>query len=630
MKSNVILPWYGQSLLFNTLAIVLNITGITFVTMGFHKNWEELQTLFLVCGFSLLVVSALILFFLKGKIFMANVSRVLVGGLFIVSGLIKANDPLGFSYKLEEYFEDGALAYRIKEWFSSPGFSLEFLIDYALILSVVVCVLEIVLGVLVLLGGKIKLVSWLLLVTMLFFTFLTWHTANCDGNTKFLDRDYYSQQDPIGKMKIEESKSNPDVKVHTISKEEIVIDELKQPQCVSDCGCFGDAMKGSVGRSLTPQESLWKDYILLYLVLWIFISQRQIAPNTFIENLYLIPFSLLVIAFFCFVFGWYFPLLFGFTAIFVALWGANSRIKRLNNYWFSSLLVILMSLLFTFYVLSYEPLKDYRPYAEGSNLKEKMNDGKEGKYLNLLVYKNLKNGEKIEYDGSSSAYINSKIWEKTDLWKYDTMVTKEIIPTRLPSISTQFDPIVYLQDISKDELNLPFIQNRLKQRYIQGYKVKDKETGEEILVSEIEFQDAYSDTSFYSFIGREQLENPDLSEISIRNYLIEAPLVYILFSKDLNTISTSKIDKIRGLVEEVKGHKIPFVFITSSSREDINKFKNKYKLHLPTFINDATELKAISRSNPSLMILKKGVVIGKFPNRSIPSYKWIKNHIYNK
>ena len=33
------------------------------------------------------------------------VCRILVGLLFIFSGLIKINDPLGFSYKLEEYFE---------------------------------------------------------------------------------------------------------------------------------------------------------------------------------------------------------------------------------------------------------------------------------------------------------------------------------------------------------------------------------------------------------------------------------------------------------------------------------------------------------------------------------------------
>ena len=33
-----------------------------------------------------------------------NISRTLVGALFIVSGLIKANDAVGFSFKLHDYF----------------------------------------------------------------------------------------------------------------------------------------------------------------------------------------------------------------------------------------------------------------------------------------------------------------------------------------------------------------------------------------------------------------------------------------------------------------------------------------------------------------------------------------------
>ena len=59
---------------------------------------------------------------------LSTISRVFVGALFIVSGLIKANDTLGFSYKLEEYFENGALAYRIRDWFGWDSFSLEFLL----------------------------------------------------------------------------------------------------------------------------------------------------------------------------------------------------------------------------------------------------------------------------------------------------------------------------------------------------------------------------------------------------------------------------------------------------------------------------------------------------------------------
>jgi uncharacterized membrane protein YphA (DoxX/SURF4 family) len=172
--------WHGQSLVLNSILILVNFLGVTFTTIGFHKNFENQQSLFVLIGLLLIILSSFGLFFLKGKEFMAYVSRILVGGLFIVSGLIKANDPLGFSYKLEEYFEDGALAFRIKEWFSAPGFSLEFLIDYALFFSVLICIVEIVLGVLVLIGAKIRFASWMLLITMIFFTFLTWHTANCD------------------------------------------------------------------------------------------------------------------------------------------------------------------------------------------------------------------------------------------------------------------------------------------------------------------------------------------------------------------------------------------------------------------------------------------------------------------
>ncbi len=60
-------------------------------------------------------------------------SRLFVGSLFIVSGLIKANDPLGFAYKLEEYFAESAL-------------NLPFLEPFALVLGALACIAEIVLG----------------------------------------------------------------------------------------------------------------------------------------------------------------------------------------------------------------------------------------------------------------------------------------------------------------------------------------------------------------------------------------------------------------------------------------------------------------------------------------------------
>ena len=187
----------GRSKIFNIVFVLINLLGLSFMAMGYHVNFEEQKVMFLTIGLISMMLSIGGLIIFKGKLMMASVARVIVGGLFIVSGLVKANDPIGFAYKLEEYFEDGALAYRVKEPLGAPGFSLEFFIDYALILSVLICIAEIVLGVLTIIGGKIKLVSYLMMAMMVFFTFLTWHTANCDPDKKFIDRDTYAMTDPI-------------------------------------------------------------------------------------------------------------------------------------------------------------------------------------------------------------------------------------------------------------------------------------------------------------------------------------------------------------------------------------------------------------------------------------------------
>ncbi len=137
------------------------------------------------------------------------ISRIFVGVLFIISGLIKLNDPLGFSYKLQEYF-------------SADVLNMEFLIPYALMISVLVVVFEVVLGVFLIIGYKAKFTVWSLLLMIVFFTFLTFYSAYFDK--------------------------------------------------VKDCGCFGDALK------LTPWESFTKDLVLLFFILILFLGVKHIKP----------------------------------------------------------------------------------------------------------------------------------------------------------------------------------------------------------------------------------------------------------------------------------------------------------------------------------------------------------------
>ena len=87
-----------------------------------------------------------------------TIIRWIVGLLFIFSGLIKANDPLGLSYKMLEFFE---------AW----GF--HFLDNYTLAFSLFMNVCEVLAGIAIIIGWQIKFFSPFLLVLITFFTFLT-------------------------------------------------------------------------------------------------------------------------------------------------------------------------------------------------------------------------------------------------------------------------------------------------------------------------------------------------------------------------------------------------------------------------------------------------------------------------
>ena len=91
-----------------------------------------------------------------------QICRILVGVLFIFSGLIKANDPTGFAFKLDEYF---------------LIFHMQFLNPYTVAMAIMICLSEIILGMALLLGLRIRLVAWLLLLMIIFFTFLTGYSA---------------------------------------------------------------------------------------------------------------------------------------------------------------------------------------------------------------------------------------------------------------------------------------------------------------------------------------------------------------------------------------------------------------------------------------------------------------------
>ncbi|MDO9261655.1 MAG: DoxX family membrane protein, partial [Flavobacteriaceae bacterium] len=96
--------------------------------------------------------------------YLVQLIRILVGFSFVSSGFLKMIDPLGTSYKMEEYFSASVL-------------NLEFLVPYALIIGIFLILIETVLGFFLMIGFKTKWTIWGLFLMIFLFLFLTWYSA---------------------------------------------------------------------------------------------------------------------------------------------------------------------------------------------------------------------------------------------------------------------------------------------------------------------------------------------------------------------------------------------------------------------------------------------------------------------
>jgi uncharacterized membrane protein YphA (DoxX/SURF4 family) len=207
-------------------------------------------------------------------------SRFFVGGLFIFSGLIKLNDPIGTKIKMEEYFHVFSQDF---------GSVFEWLIPISLEIGMILIILELVLGVAVLINYKMNLTSKVLLGLMIFFTFLTFYSAYFDK--------------------------------------------------VTDCGCFGDAIK------LTPWESFTKDIVLMVFVLHLFWYRKKYQPVLYTKE--------------------------GYSVI---------------------LATTLISLFLGIYAVRHLPFIDFRAYRIGNNIPQQMQPDEQP----VIEYVFDKNGEEVK------------------------------------------------------------------------------------------------------------------------------------------------------------------------------------------------------------------------------------------
>jgi uncharacterized membrane protein YphA (DoxX/SURF4 family) len=143
-----------------------------------------------------------------------NVLGKSVAGLFLISGFVKLQDPIGFGYKLDDYWDFFS---KVVSFFPS-----ETMKAFSVPIAAFVSIFEVALGFALITGYRMRVTAWLLLLLLLFFTFLT-------GLAAFTGE-------------------------------------------LQDCGCFGDALK------LEPIQTFGKDVLLLIPGVVIWLNRRRIHP----------------------------------------------------------------------------------------------------------------------------------------------------------------------------------------------------------------------------------------------------------------------------------------------------------------------------------------------------------------
>lgn len=354
---------------------------------------------------------------------LTQIARYFVGILFIFSGLIKLNDPVGTQIKLEEYFDVFAT--------DIPAMAGLFhgLIPLALYISVLLCVAEVILGIAVLIKYKMRTTLWVLLLLIIFFTFLTFYSA-------FFNK-------------------------------------------VTDCGCFGDAIK------LTPWSSFTKDVILLVLILFLFSQKSHL--------------------------------------------GARTSTRTSNVIMGASLLG---SVVLAIYAIVYMPLIDFLPYKKGANLPRLMQPSAKLQY----AYKMEKDGQIVEL-------------------------------TQYPSDTTYvFKEMVLL--------------NPEAQPKVTDYAVWNNE----------------GDYTQETFTGNK----------------------LIIIIQNVEKTNTQGIEKVNTLAKSLKDSNIEPIVLTSADEAAFEAFRHEHQLAIPYYFADATVLKSMSRTNPGVILMQNGTIVGKWPTPSLP------------
>lgn len=475
-------------------------------------------------------IVAIILTVVIGLVFKSHKSWLMTflqnftGVLFIFSGFVKAIDPLGTAFKMEQYFAEFESTFS-GTWMSFLAPMFPWLGEHSAVFSVIMIVFEIVLGVMLLLGSRPKLTSWLFLLLVAFFTVLTGFT-------------YLTGYVPSGVNFFEFGKW-----------ESYVATNMK----VTDCGCFGDFLV------LEPKVSFLKDVVLLLPAIYFVFRHKDMHEL--------------------------------FTARFrtALLWVVTFGITLfcLNNF-----------------VWNLPPV-DFRPFYVGQNIKETKEAEMEAMAnVEVIAYKmtNKESGKVVELPFDQ--YMKEFKQYPKEEWELEQVKSE-------PAIKSTKISDFELSNMQGEDATDDILGNTGYSFLIVSYKIPFEMAEETITVRDTLWSMDTTAVEGYpdSFLIEKNFKLGPPRENTIEKYAFDSEI----------------IDRYRvvvnPLIEKAAADNIPVnVASAYAAPKKFEDFKEATGTNATFYTGDDILLKTIIRSNPGIVLLKDGVVMGKWHWKQFPGY----------
>ncbi|MCD4735711.1 MAG: DoxX family protein [Bacteroidales bacterium] len=183
------------------------------------------------------------------------------------------------------------------------------------------------------------------------------------------------------------------------------------------------------------------------------------------------------------------------------------------------------------------------------------------------------------------------------------------------------------------------IDNPMPKKFYVIYKNKNSGIEKEYPASGYPFNDSVWMSQWEFVNQRVEDPNPKLHHLSITNDegddytadFIENPELQIIFvAYDINKMKTCQISAIKEIIDGCEQDGFSAVFLTSSLPEEVLDFRDQHDLLADFYYADDTELLAMIRSNPGLIVIKGSVILGKWHNKDLPEYNQIKDYSIQK